>query len=246
MVTKAEISLVRSLSQRGARTQNGLFVAEGRKLVQEVMQSDFRIRAIYTTGDSVASEAIAVSPKDMERMSHLKTPTEAIALVEIPIYKQDINPNNELILALDNIQDPGNMGTIIRLADWFGIRNIVCSPSTVDCYNPKVVQATMGAILRTRVHYCNLDAALKNAVSNNIPVYGTFLEGENIYDSTLEPNRGVIVMGNEGNGISPTAAQYITHRLFIPPYPATESSASESLNVAIATAVVCSEFRRRK
>ena len=147
------------------------------------------------------------------------------------------------MLALDQVQNPGNLGTIIRLADWFGIPEIVCSPTTADCYNPKVVQATMGAILRVKVHYTALEPYLAQARERNIPVYGTFLEGENIYSTPLTPG-GIVLMGNEGQGIAPAAARHGSHKLFIPPYPA-DRNGSESLNVAIATAVVCAEFRRQ-
>jgi TrmH family RNA methyltransferase len=144
-------------------------------------------------------------------------------------------------LALDRVQNPGNLGTIIRLADWFGISDIICSEDTADCFNPKVVQATMGAILRVHVHYINLAAWLKN--QHDTKIYGTFLEGENIYSAQLDKS-GVIVMGNEGQGISAEVAATVSHKLLIPPYPA-DRSGSESLNVAVATAVICSEFRRR-
>ena len=146
-------------------------------------------------------------------------------------------------LALDDVQNPGNLGTIVRLADWFGIADIVCSEASADCFNPKVVQATMGAILRVRVHYTDLGAFLHDAGAAGLPVYGTFLEGENIYGTTLT-EEGVVVMGNEGRGISQAAARAVTHKLFIPPYP-TDRRGSESLNVAMATGIVCSEFRRR-
>ena len=147
------------------------------------------------------------------------------------------------VLALDDVQDPGNMGTIIRLADWFGIRDIFCSEATVDCFNPKVVQATMGAIARVRVHYVPLPKFLQRMSSEGIPVYGTFLEGENIYDAEL-PATGVLVMGNEGQGISAAVGQQTTHKLYIPSYP-TDAETSESLNVAVATAVATAEIRRR-
>jgi len=146
-------------------------------------------------------------------------------------------------LALDGVQNPGNLGTIIRLADWFGISDIYCSPDTADCYNPKVVQATMGAILRVRVHYLPLADFLAKTAAEKTPVYGTMLDGENIYSTTLSAN-GVIVMGNEGKGVSEECARSFTHRLLIPSYPP-ERQGSESLNVAMATGIVCAEFRRR-
>jgi TrmH family RNA methyltransferase len=152
-----------------------------------------------------------------------------------------VKPDTNLVLALDRVQNPGNLGTIIRLADWFGISDIVCSEDTADCFNPKVVQATMGAILRVRVHYTNLAKWLGE--QRGVKVYGTFLEGENIYSMALDKN-GVIVMGNEGQGVSSEVAAKVSHKLLIPPYPA-DRCGSESLNVAVATAVICSEFRRR-
>jgi TrmH family RNA methyltransferase len=165
-----------------------------------------------------------------------------LAVVELPKSRlASVKPDKNLVLALDRVQNPGNLGTIIRLADWFGISDIVCSEDSADCFNPKVVQATMGAILRVKVHYTNLAEWLKN--QHNTKIYGTFLEGENIYSAKLDKS-GVIVMGNEGQGISAEVAETVSHKLLIPPYPA-DRCGSESLNVAVATAVICSEFRRR-
>ena len=147
------------------------------------------------------------------------------------------------MLALDDVQDPGNMGTIVRLADWFGIRDIVCSEATADCFNPKVVQATMGAITRVRVHYLPLPGLLEKALSDGIPVYGTFLDGDDIYGAELSAD-GILVMGNEGKGIGPDVEKCVSRRLYIPSYPG-GTATSESLNVAVATAVACAEFRRR-
>ena len=157
-------------------------------------------------------------------------------------YKEEINPNKSQIL-LVNPSDMGNLGTIIRLADWFGISDIVCSADSADCFNPKVVQATMGAILRVRVHYTDL-AKYVESLPAGTPVYGTFLEGENLYDTALQ-NRGVVVMGSEGRGVSEAVAKAVTNKLYIPPYPA-DNCNTESLNVAIATAIICAEFRRAK
>lgn len=245
MVTHADIKLVRSLADKRSRTETGLFVAEGAKLVEEICSSTLTINRIYCTGNPVAHPAAEqVSTKEMERMSLLKTPTDVLAVVEIPKYRLDPSIfSRRLVLALDDVQNPGNIGTIIRLADWFGIEDIICSEATADCFNPKVVQATMGAILRVRVHYTDLTATLKSAATAHTPVYGTFLEGENIYSANLT-RTGIILMGNEGRGVSDRNAQYVSRRLFIPPYPATRHG-SESLNVAIATAITCAEFRRR-
>lgn len=245
MITKSEIQLVRSLADKRARTETGLFLAEGEKLIRELRASDLRIERIYALdGLFSGPEVTPVSPKEMERLSHLKTPGSSLALVRMPHRDlRSADPAGGLVLALDDVQNPGNLGTIVRLADWFGIADIVCSEASADCFNPKVVQATMGAILRVRVHYTDLGAFLHDAGAAGLPVYGTFLEGENIYGTTLT-EEGVVVMGNEGRGISQAAARAVTHKLFIPPYP-TDRRGSESLNVAMATGIVCSEFRRR-
>ncbi|MDE6446145.1 MAG: RNA methyltransferase [Alistipes sp.] len=245
-MTKAEIQLVRSLADKRSRTEHGLFVAEGEKLIGELRGSPLRIRKIFALeGVFEGPEVETVAPRDMERLSLLKTANNSLALVEIPRYDlESVHGAGKLTLALDEVQNPGNVGTIVRLADWFGIGDIVCSHGTADCFNPKVVQATMGAILRVRVHYTDLPRFLHDAAQRGTPVYGTFLEGENIYDAPLTRG-GIVVMGNEGRGVTPETARTVTHRLFIPPYPA-DRRGSESLNVAMATGIVCSEFRRRR
>ena len=244
-MTKAEIQLVRSLADKRGRAEHGLFLAEGEKLIGELRASHLRVRRIYALEGIFAGEEVeVVTPRDMERLSQLKTPSNSVALVEIPHYRlKTAELRNRLTLALDEVQNPGNVGTIIRLADWFGIRDILCSEGTADCFNPKVVQATMGAILRVRVHYRPLAPLLAEAAAGGIPVYGTFLEGENIYESKLAPT-GIVVMGNEGRGVTPAVAQCISRKLFIPPWPA-DRRGSESLNVAMATGIVCAEFRRQ-
>ncbi|MFG6340628.1 MAG: RNA methyltransferase [Alistipes sp.] len=244
-MTKAEIQLVRALADKRCRTEHGLFVAEGEKLIGELRASQLRVRKIFALeGVFNGPEVETVAPRDMERLSLLKTAGNSLALVEIPHYSLETRHlADRLTLALDDVQNPGNLGTIIRLADWFGIGNIVCSPSTADCFNPKVVQATMGAILRVRVHYTPLAPLLHEAATHGIPVYGTFLEGTNIYRTELTPT-GIVVMGNEGRGVTPEVAATVTHKLLIPPYPA-DRRTTESLNVAMATGIVCSEFRRR-
>ena len=242
--------MIRSLGDKRARMETGLFVAEGERLVSELPGSGFRVRRLFLREDTVLGNPGAfgvgmerVTAREMERISHMKSPQGVLALVEIPRWPLSGRSGRELTLALDGIQDPGNLGTILRLADWFGIREVLCSPQTADCFNPKVVQATMGAILRVRVHYVDLPRMLVDA---GVPVYGTFLDGENIYEADLgAASAGIIVMGNEGNGVSPEVAAAVTRRLYIPPYPPGRPS-SESLNVAVATAVVCSEFRRRR
>ena len=244
-MTKAELQLVRSLADKRGRTETGLFVAEGAKLVGELRASHLRVRKIFALeGLFEGPEVECVTPRDMERLSLLKTASNSLALVEIPRYRFDAaEAGRRLTLALDQVQNPGNLGTIIRLADWFGIGDVVCSPDSADCFNPKVVQATMGAILRVRLHYTERDALLADAATRRTPLYGTFLEGENLYDAELTEG-GIVVMGNEGRGVSERVARHIDHRLFIPPYPA-DRHGSESLNVAMATGIVCAEFRRR-
>ena len=241
MITRAEILDIKSLATKQGREELGAFIAEGEKLVGEIRNSSLRIRKIYQT-KPIFSEGELISEKEMDRISQLKTANSVLAVVELPESKlASVKPDKNLVLALDRVQNPGNLGTIIRLADWFGISDIVCSEDTADCFNPKVVQATMGAILRVRVHYTNLAEWLGS--HKGATIYGTFLEGENIYSAELEKS-GVIVMGNEGQGISSEVAKCVSHKLLIPPYPA-DRCGSESLNVAVATAVICSEFRRR-
>lgn len=243
-MTKADIQFIRSLADKRVRDEEQLFIAEGGKLVEEIHDSKFRIRRIYTTrADMQGRDVERIDRKDMERISQLKTATDTLAVVEQPRYRLDVDPKM-LILALDGVQNPGNLGTIIRLADWFGIRDIVCSKECADCYNPKVVQATMGAILRVRVHYVDdLARLLLSARDKGMPIYGTLLTGKNIYTTEVE-NRGIVVMGNEGRGVSEECQATLTHHLLIPPYPANQPT-SESLNVAMATGIILSEFRRR-
>jgi len=242
----ATIKLIKSLSQKKFRDEHGLFVVEGEKLVEELLQSDFVIKKIayskplpYRVTAAVSEQ---VSMSVMERISSLKTspPVLAVAAKRDAAALPAIS-KNELYLALDNVQDPGNLGTIVRIADWFGIRHIICSEDTADCYNPKVVQATMGAIFRVQVHYTDLPAFLQQT-KKLVPVYGTFLDGKNIYHQALGAG-GIIVLGNEGSGISTEVEQTVTQRLFIPPYPVSATN-SESLNVAVSAAIVCAEFRR--
>ena len=230
-MTKAEIQLVRALADKRGRVEHGLFIAEGEKLIGELRASHLRVRRIFALeGLFEGPETETVSPRDMERISQLKTPSNSLALVEIPHHRLDA-------------EHLGNLGTIIRLADWFGIGDIVCSEGSADCFNPKVVQATMGAILRVRIHYAPLTPLLAGAAARGVAVYGTFLDGEDIYSADLTPG-GIVVMGNEGRGVTDAVARTVTRRLFIPPYPAGREG-SESLNVAMATGIVCSEFRRR-
>ena len=243
-MTKAEIQFVRSLTDKRTRDEEHLFIAEGDKLIAEIIASGWKIRHLYALEGHFEGRAEQISPKEMERLSQLKTASTSLAVVEQPHHKAPATASaKQLSLALDGVQNPGNLGTIIRRADWFGIEDIFCSEDTADCFNPKVIQATMGAILRVRVHYLPLADFLARTAAQGVPVYGTMLDGENIYDAELKAG-GVIVMGNEGKGVSEACARHFTHRLLIPTYP-TDRQGSESLNVAMATGIVCAEFRRR-
>ena len=260
MISKNTIKQIRSLEQRKFRKLLGEFIAEGNKLVEDNLAS-MKCHRLIATAEWVqshghlcglAEECIEVTRDEMEKVSLMQTPQDVLATFYIPknCSNSDCTDANELsklqdelVIALYSVQDPGKLGTIIRLCDWFGIRDIFCSTTTADCYSPKVVQATMGAIARVRVHYLDLPSFLQNISSQNIPIYGTFLEGENIYKTELSKN-GVIVMGNEGNGISSDVEALVTKKINIPSYPA-DSATSESLNVGIATAITVAEFRRR-
>ena len=202
------------------------------------------MRNLYALEGHFDGRAERVSEKEMERISQLKTASTSLAVVEQPCHMAAKSaPATALSLALDGVQNPGNLGTIIRLADWFGVEDIYCSEDTADCFNPKVVQATMGAILRVRVHYLPLADFLRRTRESGVEVYGTMLDGQNIYDVELAPT-GVIVMGNEGRGVSRECAASFSQRLLIPAY-SVAGQGSESLNVAMATGIVCAEFRRR-
>ena len=251
MISKSLLKLINSLEQRKFRKETGLFVAEGGKTVQDLLDLGLACTNIIATEEWLKNHKISttdtitvVSEEEMKKASFLRTPQGVLALFKQQTYVTDHTvPEHELCLALDNIQDPGNMGTIIRIADWFGIKNIYCANGTVDIYNPKTVQATMGAIGRVKVHYTDLPQLI-TSLADKAPVYGTFLDGEEIYSRQLSDN-GLIIMGNEGNGISKECEELIKERLLIPNYPAGRST-SESLNVSVATAIICSEFRRRK
>ena len=249
MLSKNKIKYIRSLELKKKRKEEQVFVAEGHKLVGDLL-GYFPCKLLIATSNWLkinhpvtANEIIEVTQEELSRASLQKTPQEVLAVFVQPSY--DLNPEvikSSLCLALDDVQDPGNLGTIIRLADWFGIEHIFCSAGTADVYNPKTVQATMGAMARVCVHYLSLTDLLRTA-NADIPVYGTFLDGNDMYGTELSPN-GLIVMGNEGKGISRDVASLINRKLYIPNYPP-ERNTSESLNVAVATAIVCAEFRRR-
>ena len=238
MLSKNQIKFVHSLELKKNRKREHLFVAEGPKVVGDLLKAGFRHHSIFST--SPRQDGQFVTEEELQRISFLQHPQEILAVFEIPDPEYRPINLNGLSLALDGIQDPGNLGTIIRIADWFGIDAIYCSQETADAYNPKVVQATMGSIAHVPITYCNLVELLSKV---ECPIFGTLLDGEDIYQEELQKN-GIIVMGNEGNGISQEVRPLITHKLLIPNFSNSKETA-ESLNVAIATAITCSEFKRR-
>ena len=275
MISKNQIKFIRQLEQKKFRHREGLFVAEGTKVVGDLLKAGYIPHSLYATPDWLAEnvpllsrrgqgwsdQATEVTTDELTRLSFQQHPQQVLALFPIPnilplsrgsqrgsdqaLAQTTPNPSysgGELSLALDGVQDPGNLGTIIRIADWFGISNIICSEDTVDAWNPKVVQATMGSIARVNIIYSNLPQWL-DSLPSDFPVYGTLLDGENIYTQELTPY-GLIVMGNEGNGISDAVRQRVNRRLLIPDFH--NGDTADSLNVAIATAITCSEFRRRQ
>ncbi len=253
MLSKNKIKWIHSLEHKKFRKETGCFLAEGNKLVADMLpyfECEFLLSEsswLATQGDISVKEHAMAEEGDIQKASLLRTPQNVLAVFKQPDYELDIeNLKTKLSLVLDGIQDPGNLGTIIRIADWFGIEDVICSLDTVDVYNPKTVQATMGALARVRTHYTELPPFLNQFQSlgqADFLIYGTFLEGENLYMKNLAPY-GIIVMGNEGNGISPDIESLITQKIHIPNFPQ-ERETSESLNVAVATAIVCSEFRRQ-
>ena len=250
MLSKAKIKFIHSLELKKNRRQEGVFVAEGPKVVGdllEMMRPTFLIATsewMNANRDLQTDEWLEVTDEELAKASFLKHPQQVLATFPIPPSLHEVSPEvdtNQLSLMLDGVQDPGNLGTIIRIADWFGINDVYCSQDTADVFNPKVVQATMGSIARVRVHYVDLPELLSH-LPEDYPIYGTLLDGENIYETRLQP-RGAIIMGNEGKGLSTAIIQRLTHRILIPNYPPNRPTA-DSLNVAVATAIVCAEFRR--
>ena len=249
MLSKALQKRIASLENKKQRRESGLFVAEGSKTVIDLIAAGVVPEKVIATANWLADnrlntgiEVIEVELEEMKRISFQQAPQGVMGIFRQPQYDTDTTtPQRELCLALDNVQDPGNLGTIIRIADWFGIENIFCSTGTADIYNPKTIQATMGAIGRVRVHYVDLPEMLAS-LKGKAPIYGTFLDGEVVYTKKLEKH-GVIVMGNEGNGIGDECSRHITEKLLIPSYPEGRAT-SESLNVSVATAIICNEFRR--
>lgn len=251
-ISKNKIKYFNSLNLKKNRDNEQVFIAEGIKLVGDLLPY-FKAKYIVATAEwlsknsYIADEIIEIENiEEMKKITLLSTPSPVYVVFYRPQYDfdlQDLLLKRELILALDTVQDPGNLGTIIRIADWFGIKNIICSHGTVDVYNAKTIQSTMGALARVKVHYVELKDVLDTFRKQGYPIYGTFLDGASIYNAELA-KYGIIVMGNEGNGISDEIAKLVSDKLLIPSYPADEPT-SESLNVAVATAIVCSEFRRR-
>ena len=251
MLSKNLIKYIRSFQQKKQREAEGLFIAEGPKTVGDLLAAQ-RARLLVATAEWLATNkanaerVVEVTEEELRRASLVQHPQQVLALFPIPqtatdhVHRMD---ENELVLALDGIQDPGNLGTIIRIADWFGVDTIYCSRDTADAYSPKVVQATMGSIARVRMIYTDL-CTLIDHLPQGTPVYGTLLDGDDLYTTPLLPH-GLLIMGNEGNGISDEVASRLTHRLLIPAYPDSHDTV-DSLNVAIATAVCCAEMRRRQ
>ena len=239
--SKADIRLIRSLGQKKFRQEHGLFVVEGEKMVGEALtQKRYHVEAVYRTSD--------IGEETMGRMSHLSSPSPALAVLRIPsdgIPDRSSALPSGLCLGLDSVRDPGNVGTILRLADWFGIGTVYLSPDCVDLYNPKTVQATMGSIFRQRAVTCDLHALVRGCTAAGIPVYATALDGDDIRSAALDTFRALILMGSERDGLSPALMAAATRRLHIPSFASNPDGVAESLNVAIATAVTCYEFRRR-
>ena len=238
MLSKNDIKLITRLKQKKYRQQDGLFVVEGLKVIREFLNSPFQLQQLYTVASFGLNETqeTIITEKDLKKISFLSNPNTALALFKIE--EQMLTETNGLVVALDAVNDPGNLGTIIRLCDWFGVKQLVCSNDTVDCYNQKVVQSTMGSLTRVPIIYTDLEAYLKTIKT---PIFGTFMDGENVYKMTL-PKEGVLVMGNEANGISKSIEALVSSKLSIPRFG--DVQATESLNVATATAILLSEFNR--
>lgn len=241
MVSKNQIKLITSLQQKKYRKQEQLFFAEGVKVVQELLHSNFELQDLFTTKQDFLTvpknKVHAISEAELKKISALTTPNTCLAVFKIPKVKEMVEKG--LIVALDDVRDPGNLGTIIRLCDWFGIETLFCSEESVDIYNPKVVQATMGSISRVNVVYGNLETFLSQT---KLPIFGTFMDGKNIYQEEL-PKEGIIIMGNEANGISTSVEKLVSDRIAIPRFG--NLQVTESLNVATATAIILSEFKRK-
>ncbi len=241
MVSKNQLKLIKSLHQKKYRNLHGLFFVEGIKTVNELLNSSFKPHLILATALErnrlEYDDVLEVTEPDLKNISALHTPSGVLGVFEIP--RQAETDFKGWVLALDSVQDPGNLGTIIRLCDWFGIPQLICSKGTVDCYNPKVLQATMGSITRVIIHYTDLQTVIETAT---LPVCGAFMDGEDMHHMDL-PQEGILVMGNEANGISGTIEKLVSQKVGIPQFG---EGHTESLNVATATAILLSEIRRPK
>jgi RNA methyltransferase, TrmH family len=252
MLSKNRVKKITSLHQKKYRREENQFIAEGEKVVFELLSSGWGISAVYGTQEFFnrmpgkvripkRAEVVLVTENELKKISALSTPQYVLAVAEIPSGENAINYESGLKLLLDGISDPGNLGTIIRIADWFGVSEIICSENTADCFNPKVVQASMGSLFHLKLHYENLIEVLKENLSRkNLPVYGTVLDGEDIHKQKFTGD-SFIIAGNESSGISYELLSFITNKITIPSF---NSSKAESLNVAVATGIVLSEFRR--
>ena len=237
LISKSEIKSITQLRQKKYRDARSLFTAEGPKVIEELLGEGLQLHSLYETEPThvLKENYQQISAQELKKISNLKTANTSFAVFEKP--KVPPIDYNGLIVALDAVRDPGNLGTIIRMCDWFGVSQLLCSQDTADCYNPKVVQATIGSIARVSVHYVDLKTALQES---KLPIYGAFMDGQNVYASKL-PEKGIVVMGNEANGISAEISEVITSRISIPQFG---KQTTESLNVATATAILLSEFKR--
>ena len=254
MLSKNQIKDITALHHKKYRREENLFIAEGEKVVSDLLKSGWRVLAVYGTQEFFqrlsgnimipkATEIILITNEELNKISSLTSPQSVLAVAEMPTDINEINFENGLKLVLDDISDPGNLGTLIRIADWFGIDEIICSENSVDCFNPKVVQSAMGSLFRIKFNYKNLQEVFrKNLSDKKLPVYGTVLDGKNIYEEDLSSD-GFILIGNESIGIGNDQMKYITKALTIPSFGETKI---DSLNVAVATGIVCAEFRRGK
>ncbi|WP_109299795.1 RNA methyltransferase [Aquimarina sp. AU474] len=242
MVSKNQKKLIKSLYQKKYRKQHELFVAEGKKVIKELLDANFELYALYTVDEEIFNIddklQFIVTEEELKQISFLATAQSVLAIFSTP-KPREINDDG-IVLLLDDIRDPGNLGTIIRLCDWFGVKELVCSNQTVDCFNPKVIQATMGSITRVNINYTDTVAFLQSQ-KEGANIFGTFMDGDNIYPMQL-PEQAVIIMGNEANGISAEIENLVNKRIAIPQFGAGQKT--ESLNVATATAIVLSEFKR--
>jgi TrmH family RNA methyltransferase len=240
MLSKSQIKRINSLQQKKYRNKLGLFIVEGKKSVNEFLMSDIKLDSLFYTTNYIVDNKILskqeITQNELHKITALKNANQVLAVFEIP--NNSIINNIGLSLVLDDIKDPGNLGTIIRLCDWFGINQLICSKETVDCYNPKVVQASMGSLTRVQVIYTDLQDYLNNTT---LPVFVSLMEGDNIYKTTL-PKEAIIIMGNEANGIANNLINLATNKISIPRFGALHQT--ESLNVATATAIILSEFKR--